>query len=147
MIEKEMVKEFQCPGCVNGPYEECYERRKEGTSFRCAKHCPGTIMSGVRTIVLGLPIGFNRGGFKCIRLYAEMPPSIWNYLNVPVWAMEHEGCLFVKTYSPRINSIYIDVIKGGKISDITCNADPAIGKSRDNDFKPINVSEFINEID
>lgn len=150
VIEGEMVQEFQCQGCVSGPFEECYQREQEDTSFRCKKHCLGTTVmtgAGMNRVALGLPTGFNKEGFEYIRLYKEMPPSFWNHLNVPVWVLEQDGYLFVKTYSPRINKVFIDVIKDGKISDMTFDKPATCGESRLKDFKPINVGEFIEEID
>lgn len=53
-------------------------------------------------------------------------------LNVAVWAMEHEGALFVRTYSPRVDAGTVDVIPGGTLA-------MAPGA--------INVAEFADEID
>ena len=103
--------------------------------------------AGIKRIALGLPTGFNRDGFEYIRLYTKMPPSFWNHLNVPIWALEKDGYLFVKTYSPRINKVYVEVIKDGKISDMTFDRTATLGESRLKDFKPINVGEFIEEIE
>ncbi len=69
-----------------------------------------------------------------IRLYSN-PEDVYPYdrLNVPVWVMEHEGYLFIRGLSPRINMTFIDIVKDGKIKDICPNA--------------TDVSEFIDEID
>ena len=145
-VGEEMVKEFQCPGCVSGPFEECFE--KANHSSACKNHFPGMdVYPNVGTINLGLPKGFNRVGYPpaeeqkgCfIRLYEswEEKLSIEKYgydnFNVPVWAMEKDGYLFVRVYSPRINMTYVDVIKDGKLE----NLPP----------KTINVAEFVNDMD
>lgn len=57
----------------------------------------------------------------------------WNDLNIPVWAMEEDGFLFVRTYMPRINMGATDIIEGGKREELCPNA--------------IDVREFCEEID
>ena len=49
--------------------------------------------------------------------------------------MEKDGFLFVRTYMPRLNGSFIDVIKGAKKSDF-----PALEKALD-------VATFIDDID
>jgi hypothetical protein len=148
-----MIKEFQCPGCVSGSDTKCgtFELESEGKEndefFFCSKHCPATYIGGIGKIALGLPKGFNREGFQQIRLYMQMPTDLWNHLNVPVWALEQDGYLFVKTFCPRTCRIFIDIIKGGKTNEINATADSDIGKSYLSDYKPIDVSKFYKEID
>ena len=60
MTNEEAVKEYQCPGCVSGPYEECFTEKPNNAG--CAEHCPGTMMIPVGKIFLGMPKGFNRIG-------------------------------------------------------------------------------------
>ena len=67
-----------------------------------------------------------------IRLWPGGTKLDWDKLNVPVWAMVKDGFLFVRTFAPRINRTWIDVIEHGTM-DMVPNA--------------INVSEFIDEID
>jgi len=50
-----------------------------------------------------------------IRLWLGMP-SLWGRLNLPVWAMFKDGAVFVRTYAPRINLGFVDVIKNGTVS-------------------------------
>jgi len=150
----EMVGEFMCPGCTLGckstmddcgKIEQQPNGAKEGGSWTCNNHSAGTMMAGIGKILLGMPKGFNRVGFNTsslhprdhqhnpIRLWTEMPPEDhWDNLNVPVWAMEYEGHLLVRTYCPRINVNWTDVVKGGT-RDLVPNA--------------INVAEFVDEID
>jgi len=138
-----MIGEFQCPGCVYGPDpKSCsqykYEEHEHVGSACCATHCAGTRILGIGRVVLGLPRGFNRYGTSDdmpIRLYEKgHPKGVWNPFNVPVWKMMWEGFLLVRTYSPRVNRSYIDVIQGGNIDD------PALKNAYD-------VGAFYNEID
>jgi hypothetical protein len=48
-------------------------------------------------------------GVMEIRLWDEGAPT-WDIFNVPVWKANVESVLFVRTYSPRINSACTDVI-------------------------------------
>lgn len=150
---KAMVKEFQCSGCVNGgDPNECAQYKPSDREMRCVGHCLGTRINFL-LFALGLPKGFNRPGFAedsddenappefihkmKIRLHpigddATAKPPEWNRLNVPVWAMEHDGFLFVRTFAPRINCAWVDVIEGGTLA-LCPNA--------------INVAEFVDEID
>jgi hypothetical protein len=139
-IQKYMITEFQCAGCVNGssPDDGCFI--KEEVSLSCDNHIArNNVLPIIGTINLGLPIGFNRLGpidtskqKNNIRLYDSMPKDHWDKFNIPVWAMEKDGYLFVRTYLPRTNVTWVDVIKDGKINEV--------------DPYPINVGDFIDEI-
>jgi len=160
--QKAMIEKFQCLGCTCGyRTDECdqFDFTNMQTGCWCLGHSAGTFMSGAGKIALGLPKGFNRvgtikTGFETesdrnarrstnIRLMTEPPKveqnedgegkSYYDEFNVPVWAMEEDGYLFVRVMCPRINYTYVDVIKGGKFSDICPNA--------------IDVGEFHDEID
>ena len=140
--QKEMIKEFQCSGCTCGssPDDNCLKFEQLSTEmFRCSNHSAGIFLSGAGKIALGLPKGFNKVGALAkevttnIRLMTKAAEKNYNYLNIPVWALEKDGYLFIRTYSPRINCGYVDVIKGGKRLEICPNA--------------LNVEEFINDID
>lgn len=138
MIKLKMVEEFQCPGCVAGSDTKCgsFKLEEFNNQFHCSKHVPGTTMAGVGKILLGLPKGFNRTTREqgtCVRLCDKPDASHWNNLNVAVWAMEMDGYLFVRTYSPRVDVTWIDVIKGGTMANVPAGT--------------INVAEFIDEID
>lgn len=158
---KDMIEKFLCPGCIQGSAGHCDKYELEGmpqSGHYCGNWCAGTIMSGVGSIVLGLPKGFNRLGSMyfakhsaaeegqktaIVRLFerdeydqminepsdCEVPSS---HLNVPVWAMEDDGYLFVRTFAPRIGWHWIDVVKGGTL-DMVPTA--------------LNVGEFYDEID
>lgn len=154
-IQKEMIEEFQCSGCTCGyKTDKCdhFHFVNMNTGCWCSGHSAGTFMSGVGKIALGMPKGFNRVGTIKTGFEDEKDPlrrrstnirlvedpkikseSKYDEFNVAVWAMEHEGYLFVRVMCPRINYTYVDVIKGGKMKDICPNA--------------IDVGKFIDEID
>jgi hypothetical protein len=141
-----MVEEFQCPGCVCGSDTTCGRYKFDETMRQCTGHVLGTMIGLGNSIALGLPKGFNKPGVDWkaepprafntmkIRLYPKgtLPENHWNHLNVAVWAMGHDGHLFVRTFAPRINNSWVDVIEGGTLSMVP-NA--------------IDVSKFVNEID
>jgi hypothetical protein len=165
--ETKMIEEFQCSGCVSGSDVACGRfklwRDDEKISFSCRSHVPGTFLTNIGCLLLGMPKGFNRigdwynyndpnllmkqmaekdrkepptGGYdmSCshIRLHAKGNKPKWNKFNVAVWAMVHEGYLFVRTFSPRINRTYIDVIESGTIEMVPGAVD---------------VGKFVEEID
>ena len=156
--QKEMIEKFQCPGCTCGlNTKECdlFDFTDHETGCWCMGHSAGTMMGvpgmGFIKFALGLPKGFNRvgtikTGFEDeedrnrrrstnIRLQVDPKKIInsYNNFNVPVWAMEQDGYLFVRVMCPRINYNYVDVIKGGKFEEICPNA--------------IDVGKFVEEID
>jgi hypothetical protein len=53
-----------------------------------------------------------------IRLHQKnsVKADFWDKFNVPVWALVQEGVLFVRTYCPRTNQTFVDVIEGGTLS-------------------------------
>lgn len=141
MTPKQMIEKFQCPGCVSG--ESNCNSYKIDNSYgnRCSNHVVGT-MFNFRHYALGLPTGFNKSGFNdkrngtkntmMIRLWLKGTSPTWDHLNVPVWSMEENGFLFVRTYSPRIDDGAVDIIEGGVLEMVP---------------NSINVAEFIDEID
>lgn len=138
---KKMAEEFQCPGCINGSDTECGRYNYDRNHLKCISHVLGTFFGLNNYFALGLPKGFNKPGRNedgkvylkmAIRLFKKGECPDWDKLNIPVWAMEKDGYLFVRTYLPRINYGFVDVIEGGTLK-LVPNA--------------INVSEFIHEID
>ena len=138
---KEMVEQFQCPGCVSGSDTTCGKFNYSVVDRRCTSHILGTSININNSIALGLPKGFNKPGWGqegksynkiMIRLYENGQLPEWDHLNVPVWALEKDGFLFVRTYAPRINQGWVDVIENGTLG-LCSNA--------------IDVSSFIDEID
>lgn len=147
----QMVERFQCPGCIAGSDVKC--GRFEWKDRHCNSHIAGTILLGCGNIVLGLPKGFNKTGFYLdrstgklesankIELYLydkteQDQAAFWNNCNVPVWAMERDGYLFIRVYMPRINHSMLQVIEGGTLQSI-----------KDKGFNPLNVADFEDEID
>ena len=138
---KTMVEKFQCPGCVAGGDTNCGSYKYDEMELRCTSHVLGTMIGLGNNIALGMPKGFNKPGFKDdgtirnridIRLFKSGEKPEWDNLNVPVWAMVEDGFLFVRTFAPRINMSWVDVIEGGDLGLVP---------------DAINVAEFINEID
>tara|TARA_Y100000310_G_scaffold56232_1_gene51651 strand:+ start:51068 stop:51547 length:480 start_codon:yes stop_codon:yes gene_type:complete len=145
-----MIEKFQCPGCTCGcGVEECDNFKFDTVQpdwFKCKGHSAGTMLMPGGKIALGLPKGFNKVGALTnsmmdddhttnIRLHEniETAESIWDdQLNLPIWAMEEDGYLFVRTYQPRINMGWIDIVKGGTMALVP---------------SAIDVSKFIDEID
>lgn len=141
MNAKQMVETFQCPGCVHGKNTSCgafklheltvQQSKQDGEQmaapFRCKNHST-TFHLGMYVNV-GLPIPFARVQYRDtreevqtnIRLHLAPPPEgvrLWDVFNVPVWAMEKRGYLFVRTYQPRTDQTYVDVIQGGAFDDL-----------------------------
>jgi hypothetical protein len=155
-IRKAMVAQFQCSGCTCGHEPDTCKsadiREVQGCNA-CYGWSAGTFMSPGGAIAIGLPKGFNRMGqaksaqweasehkqdFIYIRLW-ESPTHFtehftgYNRFNVPVWALEQDGFLFVRCYMPRTNFTVVDVIKDGKRADLCPNA--------------MNVADFSAEMD
>lgn len=135
-----MVEEHQCPGCSLGcsPADGCLKFDADDYGYRCVAHSAGTFASGgVGRLNLGLPKGFCRvvyseakGPRTNVILFDKTPA--YDRLNVPVWAMERDGNLYVRVYMPRTDQTRVHVVAGGKLSDVP---------------DAINVGEFIDEID
>lgn len=141
--EKAMIQEFQCSGCVSGMDTKCgrFKLWRLEDQFACQSQCAGTRHLGIANglMALGLPKGFDRVGQAegrqqeiYVRLSEKSDLGEWDKCNVAVWALEQDGYLFVRTYSPRINKAYVDVIKGGKLAQVP---------------GAINVGKFKDDID
>lgn len=121
-----LVERFQCPGCVSGCDTNCGSYKWDYRELRCTGHILGTMLGLGNNIALGLPKGFNKPGFSDkregarntmdIRLHPKGSSPSWDKLNIPVWAMVEDGFLFVRTYAPRINFGWVDVIEGGTMA-------------------------------
>lgn len=148
MTKIEMIEEFVCPGCVNGSDTKCgtYKPQDRG-SIACKAHVLGTFVWSVGNVALGLPKGFNRAGWEvypesdfdnrntmCILCWTkeEAHGIPFDNFNVPVWALEKDGFLFVRTYRPRLNGTSVEVIEGGTL-DLVPGA--------------IDVSDFYDDMD
>ena len=139
-----MIERFQCPGCMVGSDTKCGSfKPSNGYGASCKGHVLGTAFGGFNNkIALGLPKGFNKPGvgddpqmarsWMYIRLWTKGAAPEWDHLNIPVWAMIEGGYLFVRTYSPRLNAGYVDVIEQGDWKMLPTT---------------INVADFVNDID
>jgi hypothetical protein len=144
--QEKMINDFQCPGCVSGiSPEECdtYSFQDTGWGFRCSGHCPGTIMSPGGVINLGLPQGFNKVSPPTEYRKTNIRLSLgelnsYDHLNIPVWAYDRNGYLFVRVVSPRIDQNYVDIVKGRTIDDLR----KVYPKGH-----IYNVADFIDDID
>ncbi len=136
---RRLVEKFQCPGCVVGSDTSCGSFAVNERAAACLAHVAGTVGFPGGTFYLGLPKGFCKvgalpeGWTNNIRFWIADTAPEWNTCNVAVWAMEQDGFLFVRTYMPRLNLGYIDVIEGGERARLCPNA--------------LDVATFIDEID
>ena len=142
MDNKEFTEKFQCPGCTLGSDTKCGSYRTADNWNSCRAHVLGTSLGIGNYFALGLPVGFNRPGMNegkqgertprfqmDIRFWSNGDKPEWDNFNVAVWAMEEDGFLFVRTYLPRRNIGFLDVIEGGTLA-LTPGAIDA-GKFRD----------------
>jgi hypothetical protein len=126
MKTDEAIQEYQCSGCVNGPYPECYQRASGSDGVQCGKHCPGTFVSARGKIFLGLPVGFDRlGPYNDMRLliFQELKNGWGEYdkFNVPVWKhLDEHGNTLVRGISPRLNMPFLHIFLLNVIDKIEC---------------------------
>lgn len=118
---REMIEEYQCCGCTLGSDTNCgsFNYNLDRGAFCCKSHSAGTFIGGIGRVVLGLPRGFTRVGHsegQLVRMWIAGKYPDWDKFNVPVWALEQDGYLFVRTFMPRINQSLVDVIKDGKLT-------------------------------
>ena len=130
MNAEQAVKEYQCSGCTNGPYEECFSI--DNKSLACKNHTAGTsIFPQYEKIFLGMPKGFNKIGKNSkidpeIQIFKTFEQKIdfnWEYdfLNIPVWKyLDKFGNTIIRGYSPRINEGFIHIILEDCIDKIDC---------------------------
>lgn len=90
------------------------------------------MLPGAGLVALGMPKGFNRPGVfwdkadepqqphhMTIRLYPEGAElERYNKFNIPVWALERNGFLFMRIAQLRLGTMMVDVVEGGKASEI-----------------------------
>ena len=118
---KEAVKEYQCSGCVNGPFEKCYDKEVNDAGS-CQQHCVGTMCIGIGQIFLGMPKGFNRLGEYKTRIFIfNEPVESSNKFNIPVWKhLDKFGNTIIRGFRPRLNEPFIHIYLGNFISEINC---------------------------
>ena len=118
------IREYQCSGCMSGPFEECY-KTETGYGVGCREHYAGTFMIPQGKLFLGMPKGFNRLGH-----YEDMKVEVWeNYdvdakydkFNVPVWKhLDKHGNTLVRGLRPRLNEPFVSVFLGNHMDKIDC---------------------------
>jgi len=121
------TKEYQCPGCVNGPNEnyECFKEEDEKKNVACKMHYSGTTIFPTGKIFLGMPSGFNRLGMAekvKINIFKKFEDG-WGYdlFNVPVWKhKDKNGNVLVRGISPRINSPFLHIYLENCLDKINC---------------------------
>ena len=117
---KEAIEEYQCPGCVIGGNTDCGKFTKSEISS-CESHVPGTVISGIGTVYLGMPRGLDRlGVFRLdktslkIEIYTKKEFSklhgSYDKFNVPVWRYKNKrDHIFVRGYMPRVNKPFLHI--------------------------------------
>lgn len=123
---KEVIENYQCPGCVVGGDIECFEQNNND-GIGCGKHHAGTMTYPfVGSFFLGMPKGFNRLGkdndLKPI-IYETFESSEWKYdmWNVPVWKYKNkEGHVIVRGLMPRRNESFLHIFLEDCIDKINC---------------------------
>lgn len=144
--QKQMVKKYQCLGCMRGSDTNCGTYKPNDLNGgSCLSHVLGTSEIGIGLFALGFPKGFNRPGVTWddsgrlqsqhkmeVRFSDVSEPTVFDKFNVAVWAIEYEGDLLVRTYAPRVNRTVLDVVRGGTLSLVP---------------QAINVCDFVGEID
>jgi len=129
--QKELVEQYQCPGCVNGCDIKCFEKTPYDidsckNDWSCYKHHAGTSLLGRGSLYLGLPIGFNRLGRlnssdMSIQIFNSEASIRSDKFNIPVWKyLDEHGNTLVRGLSPRINQPFIDIYEGDRRSEIDC---------------------------
>jgi len=143
MDKKDILEKYMCPGCVCGSNTKCgHYAPDESYGLSCSNHACGTSIGLRYKFALGMPKGFNqcqrRPGEMAadskllIRVWGKGEQPNWDERNVPVWALEHEGMLFVRTVAPRIGRVDVDIVQGGTLASVP---------------QALDVAKFIDEID
>jgi hypothetical protein len=118
MTREELIKEYQCPGCIG-----CDKFEDQGDAGSgCMNHHAATIVyPTVGKIFLGMPKGFDRLGavermpLNIFLSYDDMvnQEMIVDDLNVPVWKyLDKNGNTLIRGFRPRINDPFLFVIGG-----------------------------------
>jgi len=115
------IKDYQCPGCILGPYPDCFEKSDGGIGCTMA-------MPHIGKFFLGLPRGFCRlGQQRGMKIYIfeslEQQQKQWEYdcFNVPVWKYKNEkGHILIRGFMPRMNTGFLHIIIKGDISKVAC---------------------------
>jgi hypothetical protein len=118
----EAINEYQVPGAV-GDFDPATATLENGWK----EHCPGTLVSGVGWVFLGMPKGFDRLGpvpAEYFRIHIfETFEECWPFdkFNVPVWKyLDAHGNTLVRSLSPRVNTPFLHIILGDHRDKINC---------------------------
>jgi len=119
---KKFVTEYQCSGCGNGDFPDCYTSDDRSKSISCTSHVPGTMIAGIGKIFISLPVGFCQLGiYDDMKIHIFEEYKEYDKFNVPVWKyLDSNGNTIVRGLSPRINQPFLHIFKGDHISDIMC---------------------------
>ena len=121
---KTFVEKYQCPGCVSGPYPDCYKKDTVGEG--CDNHGLGTSLGLGMHIALGLPKGFCRAYLKIkdfVLIFDTFEKWLVEYeqdkFNVPVWKyLDEHGNTLIRLYQPRLNNGMVHIIKGNVMDKV-----------------------------
>jgi hypothetical protein len=120
----EAIREYQEPGAATG-----FDPATATIDRGWAEHVPGTIISNIGIVLLGMPKGFNRIGpvgltIRTLFIFETWEQcQSWPYhkFNVPVWKhLDSHGNTLVRGLSPRTNQPFIHVILGDHLDKISC---------------------------
>ena len=123
------VERYQCSGCISGSNTSCF-KENVGGGIGCGKHLAGTMITGIGSVFLGLPKGFNRLGhldnmkptiFKSFKEFTETGWKEYNNFNRPVWKhLDKHGNTLVRGLMPRRNEPFLHIFLENCISQIHC---------------------------
>lgn len=120
-IQAELVQEYQCSGCVYGPYPSCFAK---GKFLECSNHKPGTIVnSPINTIFLGMPKGFNKAFLHNKVFYCKDSMDL-DFLNKAVCKQKMpDGRFAIFVVSPRVNDVRFYILDNlpSKLADLPDN--------------------------
>lgn len=118
------VENYQCAGCVNGSFPECYKKHVWGSG--CDNHTAGTHLSGIGKIFMGLPKGFNRLGPNTqtrVIIHEKYDATLYDKWNIPVWKfLDENHNTILRVISPRTNMTSVHVILENCMGQIKCQA-------------------------
>lgn len=124
---KNAIEEYQCSGCIVGGDISCFKKNTiVPESVGCGNHSPGTMISGIGTIFLGMPKGFNRLGQQenmKIFMFDDFDSSEvgYNMWNVPTWKHLNElGHTLVRGLRPRKNEAFLHIFLENCMDKINC---------------------------
>lgn len=126
MTPDEAIQEYQCPGCVRGPFPSCCVRNIDPDyGCACNAHQPATTQSHIGLIFLGLPKGFCRlGDSKRTKISIfESEADGWEYnkFQIPIWKhIDKLGNTLVRGICPRINDPWIHIYLNSHGEIINC---------------------------